>query len=236
MSYRSTNMLYGELADMTRARLRLTHHACKRAERLKLAVNIPRALACPHSQVSVIPLPVIDTTPSPTELAAADDLYLAPQNGSGPTLRRRAARRYRSASCESSGSEYSLPSVVEMDIGPSSGVLEHHRIPQIVIDESSNSAHADRANPARPVPDVPVDMKMGAGDDPLIDDEPENDAPSSSSQSSGPLMPDYAPRMIIRRKRCSASDLYNKPDAVSDMPMKSVRKMLRLQTHPYARQ
>ncbi|KAJ7596265.1 hypothetical protein C8J56DRAFT_916968 [Mycena floridula] len=62
----TANRRYQDVADVVRGSLKPTHHAKKRAEKLGLSVNVQRAVDCPQRQVSNIPLPVLDVTPSPT--------------------------------------------------------------------------------------------------------------------------------------------------------------------------
>ncbi|KIY48645.1 hypothetical protein FISHEDRAFT_73433 [Fistulina hepatica ATCC 64428] len=230
-SYRSANILYGELADMTRSRLHPTYHARKRAAGLGLAVDICRAAACPHNQVSVIPLPILDTSPSPTDPVAAgvdDDLYLAPQ--SRPSLRRRAARRYRSNSRDSPSSEFSSP--VAMDISPSSAAPV---IPQLLVDDAT-PAPLHMPTMTRPLPDVPIDVTFGMEDDMFIDESLCDVSSGTSSDSAGLLTPEDVRPPIIRRKRYSSSEANSLHDGAGIKSLKLARKeQLRMQTHPYAR-
>ncbi|KAK0245336.1 hypothetical protein EDD85DRAFT_14554 [Armillaria nabsnona] len=57
---RHSKAQYEYIADSHRASVRPTHSARKRAARLRLAVNVPKAVNCPQKYVSLIPLPLID--------------------------------------------------------------------------------------------------------------------------------------------------------------------------------
>src|ERR1700722_14526383 len=59
-----TNEIYRRLADRLRT-IQLKNNARRRARNLGLSVNVDKAKACPQKAVSVIPLPVIETSPSP---------------------------------------------------------------------------------------------------------------------------------------------------------------------------
>jgi hypothetical protein len=59
--------LLSDHSRLTRAR----NYARHRARRLGLCVDIEKAKACPQKAVSVIPLPIIDTDPSPTAASLA---------------------------------------------------------------------------------------------------------------------------------------------------------------------
>ncbi|KAJ7198242.1 hypothetical protein C8J57DRAFT_1417286 [Mycena rebaudengoi] len=89
---REANAHYRRVADSFRASLRPTHHARTRAEKIGLTLNIEKAVACPEHQVSVIPLPIIDTTPSPTISRRATR---ATTNATSGTQRPPAQRRSR---------------------------------------------------------------------------------------------------------------------------------------------
>lgn len=66
---RRANMHYERVADEIRSSSRPTHHARKCAQRLQLSVDIEKAVNCPQRQISNIPPPVIDASPSPTALS-----------------------------------------------------------------------------------------------------------------------------------------------------------------------
>ncbi|KAF6765899.1 hypothetical protein DFP72DRAFT_540 [Ephemerocybe angulata] len=63
--FRTTNAIYKHRAQTFRVSLRLTSHARHRALLLNLKVDTDKAVKCDQRQVSVIPLPIIDTEPSP---------------------------------------------------------------------------------------------------------------------------------------------------------------------------
>ncbi|TFK71745.1 hypothetical protein BDN72DRAFT_837325 [Pluteus cervinus] len=62
------NERYRRVAREIRQSLRPTLHAQRRALCLGLVVDIQKADNCPQRQISVQPLPIIDTTPSPNEV------------------------------------------------------------------------------------------------------------------------------------------------------------------------
>ncbi|KAK7041766.1 hypothetical protein VNI00_009055 [Paramarasmius palmivorus] len=63
---RRSNEHYRQVAESLRQSIRPTFHARKRAYNLGLSVDIHKAINCPQRQVSVIPLPIIDTCMSPS--------------------------------------------------------------------------------------------------------------------------------------------------------------------------
>lgn len=63
--FRQTNDLYRRRAIQFRNSLSLTAHARRRAAHLDLQVDIAKAVRCDQRQISVIPLPILDTEPSP---------------------------------------------------------------------------------------------------------------------------------------------------------------------------
>ncbi|RDB24640.1 hypothetical protein Hypma_008184 [Hypsizygus marmoreus] len=65
------NAHYTHVAARIRASFQPTHHARKRAARIGLTVDIRKAVACEQRQVSVVPLPILDTTPSPVSEVAS---------------------------------------------------------------------------------------------------------------------------------------------------------------------
>lgn len=67
---RNANSRYQLIADDMRRCITFTHHARKRAEGLRLAVDVVKARNCPHRVVAVEPLPILDTTISPTQVEA----------------------------------------------------------------------------------------------------------------------------------------------------------------------
>ena len=62
---RRANRHYAELAASLRTTIRPTHHARKHARALQLTVCIQAAAKLDQKQISTIPLPVLDLTPSP---------------------------------------------------------------------------------------------------------------------------------------------------------------------------
>ncbi|KAF8641536.1 hypothetical protein AX16_009913 [Volvariella volvacea WC 439] len=62
---RIANAKYQYLAAKSRESVCYTHHAKAKAFHLGLSINIKKARNCPQRQISVIPLPVLDLSPSP---------------------------------------------------------------------------------------------------------------------------------------------------------------------------
>ncbi|KAJ7652153.1 hypothetical protein DFH06DRAFT_1134679 [Mycena polygramma] len=62
-----SNEHYRAVAAAVRAAKKPTFHARTRAQKLGLSLDIKLAVNCPERQVSVIPLPVIDRAPSPSQ-------------------------------------------------------------------------------------------------------------------------------------------------------------------------
>ncbi|KAG2101851.1 uncharacterized protein F5147DRAFT_296616 [Suillus discolor] len=67
---RYANARYGQIACQLRCRITITrtHHAQRRAFWSGLRIDIAKAKGCPSTAISVRPLPVLDTTPSPSPL------------------------------------------------------------------------------------------------------------------------------------------------------------------------
>lgn len=67
---RYANARYGQIAFELRCRIKFTrtHHAQRRAFRSGLRVDIAKAKGCPMTAISVRPLPVLDTTRSPSPI------------------------------------------------------------------------------------------------------------------------------------------------------------------------
>ncbi|KAG1746885.1 hypothetical protein EDB19DRAFT_330829 [Suillus lakei] len=67
---RYANARYGQIACQLRCRITITrsYHAQRRAFWSGLRVDIAKAKDCPSTAISVRPLPVLDTTPSPLPL------------------------------------------------------------------------------------------------------------------------------------------------------------------------
>ncbi|KAG1814406.1 uncharacterized protein BJ212DRAFT_369591 [Suillus subaureus] len=67
---RYANARYGQIACQLRCRMTITrtYHAQRRAFWSGLRVDIAKAKGCPSTAISVRPLPVLDTTPSPLPL------------------------------------------------------------------------------------------------------------------------------------------------------------------------
>ncbi|KAK0444914.1 uncharacterized protein EV420DRAFT_1484508 [Desarmillaria tabescens] len=75
---RHSKAQYEYIADSHRASVRPTHNARKRAARLHLTVNVPKAAACPQTYVSLVPLPHIDDSIHPGSAlvhAASEAIY-----------------------------------------------------------------------------------------------------------------------------------------------------------------
>ncbi|KAH7910020.1 hypothetical protein BJ138DRAFT_1153939 [Hygrophoropsis aurantiaca] len=62
---RYANFRYFQIAQQLRCKLHLTHHAKRRACWAGLRVDIMKARNCPGNAISIKPLPIVDTTPSP---------------------------------------------------------------------------------------------------------------------------------------------------------------------------
>ncbi|KAK7008153.1 hypothetical protein R3P38DRAFT_1628231 [Favolaschia claudopus] len=71
---KQANEHYHFVAASTRAATHPTHHARTRAEKLGLAINIERAVNCPGNQVSVVPLPIIETSPASSPILPVPQL------------------------------------------------------------------------------------------------------------------------------------------------------------------
>ncbi|KAG2342683.1 hypothetical protein BDR05DRAFT_339983 [Suillus weaverae] len=67
---RYANARYGQIACQLRCRITITrtYHAQRRAFWSGLRVDIAKAKDCPTTAISAMPLPVLDTTPSPSPL------------------------------------------------------------------------------------------------------------------------------------------------------------------------
>ncbi|KAJ7743790.1 hypothetical protein B0H16DRAFT_1560617 [Mycena metata] len=65
------NAHYSAVAAATRAARKPTHHARTRAQKLGLDIDIERAVNCPGHVVAVLPLPIIERSPSPPSLSAS---------------------------------------------------------------------------------------------------------------------------------------------------------------------
>ncbi|KAG1775079.1 hypothetical protein EV702DRAFT_460237 [Suillus placidus] len=67
---RYANARYGQIACRLRCRITITrtYHAQRRAFWSGLRIDIAKAKDCPSTAISVMPLPVLDTTPSPSPL------------------------------------------------------------------------------------------------------------------------------------------------------------------------
>ncbi|KAJ2914867.1 hypothetical protein MD484_g5533, partial [Candolleomyces efflorescens] len=72
--FREVSALYRRRAEAFRLTLQPTSHARRRAALLNLAVDVKKAVKCDHRQVSNVPLPIIDTEPSPLPAAAFMEL------------------------------------------------------------------------------------------------------------------------------------------------------------------
>ncbi|PBK60043.1 hypothetical protein ARMSODRAFT_945268 [Armillaria solidipes] len=75
---RHSKAQYEHIADSHRTSVCPTHSARKRAARLRLAVNVPKAINCPQKYVSLIPLSLIDDSihpGSPLVHAASEAIY-----------------------------------------------------------------------------------------------------------------------------------------------------------------
>jgi len=67
---RHTNARYAQIAFELRCRMTFTrtHHAKRRALWAGLRIDVEKAKDCPMTAVSVRPLPLLDTTPSPSPI------------------------------------------------------------------------------------------------------------------------------------------------------------------------
>lgn len=83
---RTANLHMRRAADSARASYSPKGHAHRRARKLQLGVNVIKAANCPQRQVSIIPLPIIDISPSPTSQPETTVELPSP-----PPLRRRPA-------------------------------------------------------------------------------------------------------------------------------------------------
>jgi hypothetical protein len=63
---RAVNARYHHIAIQFRRHLKPTQHARRHARSLGLSLDIERAMNCPQRAVSAIPLPILDTSSSPT--------------------------------------------------------------------------------------------------------------------------------------------------------------------------
>ncbi|KAK0456948.1 hypothetical protein EV421DRAFT_1896143 [Armillaria borealis] len=75
---RHSKAQYEHIADSHRTSVHPTHSAQKRAARLRLAINVSKAINCPQKYVSLIPLPLIDDSihpGSPLVHAASEAIY-----------------------------------------------------------------------------------------------------------------------------------------------------------------
>ncbi|KAL1689074.1 hypothetical protein GGG16DRAFT_58676 [Schizophyllum commune] len=96
---RIANLRTRRSAHSTRAAHSPTHRAHARARTLRLAVDVTKAANCPQSQISINPLPIIDTSASPSSSASAQSqapppacsAVAQPRPTSPPLLRRRPA-------------------------------------------------------------------------------------------------------------------------------------------------
>lgn len=68
--FREVSAIYHRRAEAFRSTLQPTSHARRRAALLNLQVDIKKAVKCDPRQVSNVPLPIIDTEPSPPPVAA----------------------------------------------------------------------------------------------------------------------------------------------------------------------
>src|ERR1700733_13039973 len=59
---RRANVYYHHVAVRNRANLQPTHHAYKQARRLGLRVDVGKAVRCDQRQISLVPLPILDTS------------------------------------------------------------------------------------------------------------------------------------------------------------------------------
>lgn len=76
---RYANARYGQIACQLRCRITITrtHHAQRRAFWSGLRIDIAKARDCPSTAISVKPLPVLDTTPSPLPLMPSPFAFAA---------------------------------------------------------------------------------------------------------------------------------------------------------------
>jgi hypothetical protein len=84
---RRANTHYRVVASHIRATLRPTEHARKHAQRLGLKVNVNKAVHCDQKQVSVVPLPILDTTLTPVTAAGPSISSAGSSSGNLEVLR-----------------------------------------------------------------------------------------------------------------------------------------------------
>ncbi|RXW23468.1 hypothetical protein EST38_g2367 [Candolleomyces aberdarensis] len=79
--FREVSALYHCRAEAFRLTLQPTSHARRRAALLNLQVDTKKAVKCDQRQVSNVPLPIIDTEPSPPPVAAFPELQWVHEEG-----------------------------------------------------------------------------------------------------------------------------------------------------------
>ncbi|KAJ2931178.1 hypothetical protein H1R20_g5913, partial [Candolleomyces eurysporus] len=84
--FREVSALYHCRAEAFRLTLQPTSHARRRAALLNLQVDTNKAVKCDQRQVSNVPLPIIDTEPSPPPVAAFPELQWVHEEGQSVPL------------------------------------------------------------------------------------------------------------------------------------------------------
>lgn len=70
------NAHHYHIAARNRANLHPTHHAWKEARRRGLTVDVDKATRCDQKQISLVPLPILDTSVTPVDLMQSTSIIL----------------------------------------------------------------------------------------------------------------------------------------------------------------
>ncbi|KAG6899225.1 hypothetical protein C0993_012095 [Termitomyces sp. T159_Od127] len=246
---RRSNAYYTHIASRIRDSFASTRHAKTRAQDLGLSIDVVAAVNCPHKQVSVIPLPILEVVTPPCELIQSTTRTRPVLTCSIPPVIQTITSPNGTTSALSTGSVHSPITIASGQ--PKNGRVRSHwsavtddedLFPRDAIDNDSSDVRAtEQVEP--PAVWQPLDAHID--EDALMDlqypedasasmdicispssgseagsESSDNSGSSSASSFSGPATPPSLPLMIrIKRKSIEIRD----SDCEDDMTDKRVR-------------